>query len=389
MCVYPVWAEIDLSAIAHNVKEVRRITQPAAQILAVVKANGYGHGAVEVSRVALANGASWLGVARITEAAALRKAGIIAPVLVLGYTPPEQGDEVVRNRLSQAVYSRDMALALSASAAKRKTKAKIHIKIDTGMGRIGIWSGSGAVSEIINIARTPNLEIEGVFTHFANADGDTTYTRLQLERFLDTVEALRREGLEIPYRHAANSPALMDMPETHLDMVRAGIIIYGLSPADNMRHSGGTIIYGSSPAHSGKQNRMLLKPAMSLKAKVAYVKRVPAGFNVSYGCTYTTTTTTTIATLPLGYADGYPRSLSVNGEVLIKGRRLPVIGRVCMDQVMVDAGNDLDIVMGDQAVLLGSQGSAEITASEIAAKLNTINYEVVSMINWRVPRLYV
>ena len=389
MSEYPVWAEINLAAIAHNVKEVRRLTSPSAQILAVVKANGYGHGAVEVSKMALENGATWLGVARISEAIALRQAGISAPVLVLGYIPPEQGDEVVTNNLSLAVYSRDMAQSLSSAAAKRGMKAKAHIKIDTGMGRIGIWSGPNAVEEILAIARTPHLEVEGIFTHFANADADPDYTKLQLDRFLDTVEALRLKGLEIPYRHAANSPALLEMPETHLDLVRAGIIIYGLSPNDNIKHSGGTIIYNPSSSDNAQQSRMRLLPAMSLKAKVAYVKKVPAGFNVSYGCTYTTASPTTIATLPLGYADGYSRSLSANGEVLIRGRRLPVIGRVCMDQIMVDVGSDLDVAMGDQAVLLGRQDNAEITANELAAKLNTINYEVVCMINWRVPRLYV
>ena len=389
MCVNPVWAEIDLAAIAHNVQEVRRITKPTSKVLAVVKANAYGHGAVEVSKAALANGASWLGVARISEAVALRQAGIAAPVLVLGYIPPEQSSEVVNNNLSQAVYSLEMAAALSREAGKTGGKAKVHIKIDTGMGRIGIWSGPGAVKEIIAIAGTPRIEIEGLFTHFANADGDLEYTRLQLDKFMDTVNALRREGLEVPLLHAANSPALLAMPETHLDMVRAGIIIYGLSPTENIRHSGGTIIYGPPPADDLKLDRIRLRPAMSLKARVAYVKKAPAGFNVSYGCTYTTSAPTTIATLPLGYADGYPRSLSANGEVLIKGQRRPVIGRVCMDQIMVDLGNDLEVKMGEQAVLLGRQEGAEITANEIATKLNTINYEVVCMINWRVPRLYV
>ena len=389
MGMNPVWAEIDLTAIAQNVQEVRRITNPKARVLAVVKANAYGHGAVEVSKAALANGASWLGVARISEALALRQAGITAPVLVMGYIPPEQSLEVVKNDLSQAVYSREMAQALSAAAAKIGGKAKIHIKIDTGMGRIGIWSGPNAPAEIMAIAATPHLELEGLFTHFANADGDLDYTRLQLDRFLDTVDALRRKGLEIPLLHAANSPALLALPEAHLDLVRAGIIIYGLSPTENIRHSGGTIIYGPPPTDPRQQNLIRLRPAMSLKARVAYVKKAPAGFNVSYGCTYTTAAPTTIATLPLGYADGYPRSLSANGEVLIQGRRLPVIGRVCMDQIMVDVGNDLEVSMGEQAVLLGRQDDAEITANELATKLNTINYEVVCMINWRVPRLYV
>ncbi|MDF9408015.1 alanine racemase [Pelotomaculum isophthalicicum JI] len=372
MSVYPVWAEINLDAIANNVREIRRVTKSTAKILAVVKANGYGHGAVEVSRVALANGATWLGVARISEGVALREAGLEAPVLVLGYIPPEQAVEVVRHRLSQAVYTREMALVLAEAAARGGTRAKVHIKVDTGMGRIGLVSGPDIVDEILRLAKTPYLEVEGIFTHFANADADKNYTKMQLERFLDITEALRKSGLDIPLKHAANSPALMEMPETHLDMVRAGIIVYGLNPSDRLKHTG-----------------LKLYPAMNLKAKVAYVKTVPAGFKVSYGCTYTTAKPTVIATLPLGYADGYPRSLSSKGEVLLNGRRRPVIGRVCMDQIMVDAGNDSHIKMGDEAVLIGRQDDEEITADDIAMKLGTINYEVVCMISLRVPRIYV
>ncbi|MCG9967633.1 alanine racemase [Pelotomaculum terephthalicicum JT] len=373
MSAYPVWAEIDLDAIANNVREIRRVTKSTAKVLAVVKANGYGHGAVEVSRVALANGASWLGVARISEGVALRKAGLEAPVLVLSYIPPEQAGEVVRHRLSQAVYTREMALVLAEAAARRGTRAKVHIKVDTGMGRIGLMPGPDIVEEILRMAKIPNLEIEGIFTHFADADAaDKHYTNMQLERFLGITEELRRGGLDIPLKHAANSPALMEMPEAHLDMVRAGIIVYGLSPSDRF-----------------KQSSLKLIPAMSLKAKVAYVKKVPAGFKVSYGCTFTTVQPTVIATLPLGYADGYPRSLSSKGEVLLNGRRSPVIGRVCMDQIMVDAGSASDIKMGDEAVIIGRQGDEEITADETAMKLGTINYEVVCMISLRVPRIYV
>jgi alanine racemase len=368
---YPVWAEIDLDAVAENVRSVRSLIKPSTKLLAVVKANGYGHGSVEVGKAALKNGASWLGVARISEALALRQAGIVAPILVLGYVPPEQADAVVNHGLSQTIYSVEMARDLSDAAVRLGSKAKVHIKVDTGMGRLGIWASAVAVDEILQLARMPHIEVEGIFTHFANADGDEAYTRQQLERFLELLETLRRAGLEVPLRHAANSPALIGLSESHLDMVRAGLIVYGLYPAENMR-----------------KGLPHLRPAMSLKARVAYVKKVPAGFKVSYGCTYTTSSPTTIATLPLGYADGYPRSLSGVGEVLIKGRRLPVIGRVCMDQIMVDAGSDPDIFMGDEVVLLGSQGNAAITADEIAGKLNTINYEVVCMINWRVPRLY-
>lgn len=373
MSVYPVWAEINLDAIAANVREIRRITNPSAKVLAVVKANGYGHGAVEVSRVALANGAQWLGVARLSEGVALREAGITAPVLILSYVPPEQVEEVVRYRLSQAVYTRDMARLLAEAAAREGTRAKVHIKIDTGMGRIGWVAGRGIVQEIFSLAQIPHLEIEGIFTHFAAADSsDKKYTIRQLDLFLEITEMLRRGGLDIPLKHTANSPALMEMPETHLDLVRAGIIVYGLYPSDR-----------------AGQNNLLLRPAMSLKAKVAYVKKVPAGYKISYGCTYTTTSPTTIATLPLGYADGYPRSLSSKGEVLLGGRRVPVVGRVCMDQIMVDAGPASEVAMGDEAVLIGRQGDEEITAGEIAGRLGTINYEVVCMISYRVPRIYV
>lgn len=373
MSKVPVWAEIDLGSIAHNIQEIRRVTAPSAKVMAVVKANGYGHGAVEVSRAALANGAGWLGVARVAEGMALREAGIDAPVLILSYIPPEQSVEVVHHDLSQAVYTRDMALALAEAAAREGKRARVHFKVDTGMGRIGWQAGSGAVNEILELARNPHLEIEGVFTHFAASDeADKGYTLEQFHRFMEITEALRKNGLEIPVKHAANSAAIMEMPETHLDMVRAGIIVYGLYPSDEVDHS-----------------RIDLHPAMSLKAKVAYVKEVPAGFKVSYGCTYTTSKPTVIATLPLGYADGYSRRLSSRGEALLNGQRVPVVGRVCMDQIMVDAGHIPGVKMGDEAVLIGRQGDDEISADEVAKKLGTINYEVTCMVSYRVPRVYI
>lgn len=372
MPVFPVWAEIDLGAIAHNVQEIRRVTTPAAKVLAVVKANGYGHGAVEVSRAALANGTDWLGVARVAEGVALRKAGIKAPVLVLGYSPLEQSQAVVRYRLSQTVYTFDMALALAEAAGREGTRARVHVKVDTGMGRIGWVAGPDVVDEILKLARIPHLEIEGVFTHFAAADiAEPGYTISQLERFLEITAALRRGGLEVQFKHAANSPALLKMPETHLDLVRAGIIVYGLYPFENF-----------------EQSKVRLLPAMSLKAKVAYVKEVPAGFSVSYGCTHKTAGPSVIATLSVGYADGYSRRLSSMGEVLLHGHRAPVIGRVCMDQIMVDVSHLPGVKMGDEAVLIGKQGSEEISANEIAVKLDSINYEVVCMVSHRVPRVY-
>jgi alanine racemase len=372
LSIIPVWAEIDLAALASNISEVRKITNPTSKIMAVVKANGYGHGAVEVSRTVLAGGADWLGVARLDEGLTLREAGIEAPILILGYLPPEQSSDVVRSCLSQAVYTSDMALALAEAASAQGTQAKVHLKIDTGMGRIGWVAGPGAVREILTLARNRHLEIEGIFTHFAAADlADKAYTKEQLVKFTKLIEELRRNGLEIPIKHAANSAALMEMPETHLDLVRAGIIMYGLYPSDEVNRS-----------------RVKLRPVMSLKAKVAYVKEVPAGFKVSYGCTHSTQNNTVIATLPLGYADGYSRLLSSKGCALLHGRRAPVIGRVCMDQVMVDVGHIPGTAVGDEAVLIGRQGDQEITTDEIAGLLGTINYEIVCMVSHRVPRVY-
>jgi alanine racemase len=372
MSVFPVWAEVDLEAIAHNIREIRRATRPSSKVMAVVKGNGYGHGTVEVGRAALKNGAEWLGVARLAEGAALRKAGIDAPILVLGYITPAQSGDVVRYRLSQAVYSLDMGRALAEAATREDTTVKVHVKVDTGMGRIGWLADPHAVKEILELACMPHLEIEGIFTHFATADEpDKRYALEQLNKFLSLTEELRKSGLEIPIKHAANSPALMEIPEAHLDLVRAGIIVYGLYPSDKIDRS-----------------RIELRPAMSLKAKVAYVKEVPAGFKISYGSTFTTSGPTVIATLALGYADGYTRLLSSKGEVLLHGRRAPVVGRVCMDQTMVDIGHIPGVKMGDEAVLIGRQGNEEILADELAAKLGTINYEIVCMVNSRVPRCY-
>lgn len=372
MAVFPAWADINLGSIAHNIRELRRVTKPEAMFMAVVKANAYGHGSVEVSRVALANGADWLGVARVAEGAALRREGIEAPILILGFTPEEQYEDVLRWRLVQTVYTRDMAVALAEAAVRKGTKARVHFKVDTGMGRLGWLSGPGAIEEILELAGSPGLEVEGILTHFAASDAaDKSYTLEQYHKFLDIIEILRRRGLEFAIKHSANSAALMEMPETHLDMVRAGIAIYGLYPSDEV-----------------DRGAIALQPALSLKARVAHVKKVDAGFKVSYGCTYTTARPTVIATLPLGYADGYSRLLSSRGEALIHGRRAPVVGRVCMDQIMVDVGHIPGVKMADEAVLIGCQGADEIPADEVARKIHTINYEVVCMINHRVPRIY-
>lgn len=379
-----VRAEIDLKAIAHNVGELRRITHPDALMMAVVKANAYGHGAVEVARCALQNGAQRLGVARIDEAIQLREAGIKAPILIFGYTLPEMAPELLEYNLTQTVYTPAFARALSRTAVSLGGKIKIHLKVDTGMGRLGLLSqnfkphhsgeiiNTKAVDASVAIAGLKGLELEGIFTHFATADSaDKRYAKKQLDLFLDFLSRMRECGLNPAVRHAANSAALIDMPQSHLDMVRPGIAIYGLYPSPEVN-----------------KKRVSLKPAMALRARVIHIKKVPAGFNISYGITYKTKQATTIATVPVGYADGLNRLLSSRGQMLIHGKRAPIVGRVCMDFTMLDVGGIDNVRVGDEAVIFGPQGNDSITVDEMASSLNTINYEIVSTITARVPRVY-
>lgn len=370
----PVWSEINLKAIAHNIKQLVGVTAPGTRFMAVVKANGYGHGAPQVASTALANGAGYLGVARAAEGETLRRAGIEAPVLVLGYTTPANYRSLLANNLTQTVYSLDAARELSAAASREGKKAVVHIKVDTGMGRLGFACDSGAsVREIITTALLPHLEVEGIFTHFAAADSvNKEYTMMQWQKFRTLLDTLAGEGLAFRYRHAANSAAIIDLPETHLDMVRAGIAVYGIYPSGEV-----------------KTGRVALKPAMTVKASVAHVKRVPAGTGISYGVTHVTPAETVVATVPAGYADGYSRLLSSRGQVLVRGRRAPVIGRVCMDQFMVDAGHIPDVKPGDEVVLMGRQNGEEVSADEIAGQIGTIAYEVLCMVSARVPRYYI
>ncbi len=370
----PVWSEINVNALAHNIHQLRNITSPQAELMAVVKANAYGHGAEQVARTALASGATQLGVARVSEALELREAGIDAPLLVLGFTVPEEYPLLLEYNLIQTVYNMEIARGLSTTASQADKKAQVHIKVDTGMGRLGLLPDSSGMRDILNIARLPHLELAGIFTHFATADSrDKCYARQQWQKFIGFLAKLARGGIEFPCRHAANSAAILDMPETHLDMVRAGIAVYGVWPSSELA------------------NRHLdLQPVMAVKSRIAHIKKVPAGFGVSYGATYITPAPTIIATIPVGYADGYSRLLSSRGEVLIHGQRTPVIGRICMDQFMVDVGNIPNAEPGDEVVLLGYQGNEEITADDIAEKIDTISYEVLCAINCRrVPRYYI
>jgi alanine racemase len=378
-----VRAEIDLKAIAHNIKELRRITHPDARLMGVVKANGYGHGAIEVARCTLQNGAAVLGVARIEEGVQIREAGIEVPILIFGYTLPERTADLFEYDLTQTVYTYASAQVLSRTATSLKKKIKIHLKIDTGMGRLGLLPqdfqgdnsvalNADAIQETLAIASLGGLELEGIFTHFATADSaDKTYAEDQLDLFMIFLDRLRKAGLEPPVRHAANSAALIDMPQSHLDMVRPGIASYGLHPSDEVN-----------------KKHVSLKPAMALKARIIHLKKVPAGFAVSYGSTHRTPTATTIATIPIGYADGLNRLLSSSGRMLVHGQRAPIIGRVCMDLTMLDVGHIDNVRMDDEVVIFGQQGNGSITVDEIASSLNTINYEIVSTITARVPRVY-
>ena len=377
------WAEVNLDAYAHNIRELRRISRPPARLMAVVKANGYGHGSVEVAREALQNGAQYLGVARIDEAIPLRQAGLEVPILIFGYTPPDLAPLLIDYELTQTVYSISTASALSEQATRKGKKIIIHLKVDSGMGRLGFLLAAtndtrddiatrNSVRAIETISRLPGLTVEGIFTHFATADSaEKSYANMQLDRFMDLLTRLQKQGLEPPIRHAANSGALIDMPNSHLDMVRPGIATYGLHPSDEVNKS-----------------RVDLRPVMSLKSRVIHLKRVPPGFNISYGITFQTKNHTTIATVPVGYADGFNRLLSSRGHMLVHGQRVPIVGRVCMDLTMLDVGEVSGVALEDEVVVFGEQGKGAVTADEIASSLDTINYEIVSTITARVPRIY-
>jgi alanine racemase len=368
----PTWLEVDLSAIARNTQLVKELVGPEAQVLVSLKADAYGHGALRVARTALHNGASWLGVATVSEAAPLRDAGVRAPILVFGYAPPWQARDVAQLDLRATVYSLDTAGALSRAALDLGREVRVHVKVDTGMARLGLrWEDIPLIVAFVEALRQmPGLVVEGVFTHFATADSaDQTYALRQLERFESVLAALDERGLRPPLVHAANSAATLALPQARFDMVRPGVAIYGLAPSAEVRLPGE------------------FRPALAFKTQVAQVKDVPASEGISYGATYVTTRTTTVAVLPVGYADGFRRAPANWGEVLVRGRRAPLLGRVCMDQSMVDVSDIPGVRQGDEVVLIGRQGADELTAEEVATRLGTINYEVVAELLARVPRM--
>lgn len=368
-----VWAEVDLDIIAENMREIRRITKPSAEIIAVIKANAYGHGAAEIADVLLRNGADRFAVAVLDEAVKLRSCGINAPILILGYTSPERAATIVDGDIATCVYHYNDALALSDEAVKQQKTVKLHIKIDSGMGRIGYQPNEESIKEICRIAALPNVLIEGVFTHFCTADSkDKSFTNKQYESFDWVCSRLREESIKIKFCHCANSAAILELLPYHYDMVRAGIILYGMAPSDEVDIT--------------KTN---LRPAMTLKCKVTHVKEIVAGDSVSYGRKFIANSTRVIASLPLGYADGYTRLLSCKAKVLIHGRRVPVVGNICMDQCMIDVTGIADVQVGDEVVLFGQQDSSEVTVEELAGLLGTINYEIVCMLSDRIPRVYI
>jgi alanine racemase len=365
------WAEIDLDAIAHNVRVLRECVAPSA-LWAVVKADGYGHGAVDVARAAIGAGAEGLCVALVEEGIELRRAGVDAPILILSEQPPEAAARIVEYRLTPTVYRRAF---LDALAAEGPTGLPVHLKVDTGMQRVGAHPHAAASMAAAIVQRAPAVRLAGVFTHLAVADGDDAasieFTDQQLAEFAKVLEQLP----DVPYVHAANSAAALSCPDARLSFVRAGIAVYGISPGHGVDHLCADLV-----------------PAMQLRARVSFVKQVRSGSRISYGLSHRFTRDTTVATVPIGYADGVPRRLcAVGGEVLIGGRRRPIVGVVTMDQLMVDCGDD-DVNIGDDVTLLGSQVGPdgrhdEIRAVEWADALDTIGYEIVCGVSKRIPRV--
>lgn len=365
-------AEIDLDAIGNNIREIRRRLNTGTKLMAVVKADAYGHGAEEVSKVCLYNGADQLAVATCDEGVQIRQWSIQVPVLVLGNTVEGQLETIINYSLTQAVFRYETAKLMSDIAVKLGKTALVHIKIDTGMSRIGFMPTDKSIEEIEKIFKLPNIKVTGMFTHFATADEkDKTFTKVQYKKFRYVTDRLNEKGYSGFIRHCANSGAILDMPELGLDMARAGIIIYGLYPSSQVTHP------------------INLKPAMSLKSQISYVKDLEKNVSVGYGRTYFTTHKTKVATIPIGYADGYSRAFSNKSRVIIKGKYAPVIGNVCMDQMMADVSDIPDAAAGDSVIIMGRDGKNNVSAEELAEIAGTINYEIVCNVGKRVPRVYI
>lgn len=368
----PTYVEVNLDNLAHNYSEIRRIVRKETQVMPVIKANGYGHGAVELAKLYSSLGVNRFAVSLLNEAIELRRAGIDKPILVLNFTPYFQMSDVAANDLTQAIYRYEDAVALSEAAAAMDKKLKIHIKLDTGMSRIGFLPSDDSIENVLKIGQLPNLEIEGIFTHFAKSDeADKSFTRLQFDRFMRMVESIEEKGLTIPLKHVSNSAAIIDLPEYNLDIVRPGIILYGYFPSDDV-----------------KKERIDLRPAMTLRTIVSNIKTLPADTGISYNHVYRTPAEARIATVPIGYADGYPRTLTGKGQVYIAGKRVTINPRICMDQMMFDVTGLRDVNVGDEVIYFGYGNRDWPSVDEVAKTFGTINYEIVCMMGRRLPRVY-
>lgn len=366
-----VYAPIDLDAIEFNMQSMQRHLGKGVGMLGVVKADGYGHGAVPVAKT-IAPYVEGYATATPEEAVQLCRHGITKPVMILGAMHPDAYPALLPYGIRPSVFTLEQALPLSALAVKEHMTVKFHLPVDTGMGRIGVSADAAGADLAAQIAALPGLELEGLFTHFAKADEtDKAHARGQMKKYADFVQLLRARGVEVPVKHISNSAAIIDLPEAHYRLTRAGISIYGMYPSDEVDKS-----------------QLALKPAMGLKSFVTYVKTVPAGTTVSYGGLFTAQQETRVATIPVGYADGYPRALSNRGDVLINGRRARILGRVCMDQFMADVTDIPDVKAGTPVTLIGRDGDEEITVEELAGKSGGFHYELVCLIGKRVPRVY-
>lgn len=368
------WAEINLDALAFNMRNIRKITNKNAMIMAVIKADAYGHGVIECARTLLENGADRFAVATLNEAVEVRNNFPDIPVLILGSSVESEAEDIIKNDITPNVYTYEFAKTLSDKAVALGRDVKIHIKLDTGMSRIGFVVTDGennkVIEEIKKIALLPNVVIEGIFSHFSTSDeADTEYTRTQFRRFMYVCDALKSCGVDIPIKHICNSAGIMMYPEYHLDMVRPGIILYGMYPSDEV-----------------DKTRLDLKYVMSLKSSITYVKEIEDRRGVSYGKEYIADGMAKIATVPIGYADGYTRLLAKKARIAVNGKLYPIAGRICMDQCMIDIGSGNNIKRGDEALIFGD---GAVTADDLAKWLGTINYEITCMVSRRIPRVYI
>jgi alanine racemase len=361
------WVEIRLDAIEHNVKQFKEKLNTNCRFMAVVKADGYGHGAVEVAQAAIKGGADYLGVAFLDEALQLRNACITSPILILGYTAPQYVETAIKHDITMTLFSEEVLDSIIQQATKLGKQAKVHLKVDTGMGRIGVQTKEEALKLAKKALSSDWVILEGIFTHFADADNpDPSYTHQQFANFMEVIGYLRKHGIEIPIKHCCNSAATMNFPEFHLDMVRVGISLYGLLPSPDIKHQS-----------------FALKQALTFKTKIAALKQVESGQAISYGCTYKTEREAVIATIPVGYADGLSRLLSNRGTMTVRNTKVPIVGRVCMDQTMLDVSAIPEVKVGDEVTIFADQ-----QIDEVAELMGTINYEVVCLIGKRVPRVY-